>query len=111
MNDYSETFLIEQPTIELFQSLRYIHQVCFHETLGEKGTFGRTTSSDVVLIPKLKDALIKCNPYLPDEAINLAIEELTRGRGILGSTCILRHGIMYPVIYAKEVKITAEKTP
>ena len=109
--NYSELSLVEQPAIELFQSLEYTHQNCFHETFGEYGALGRVASADVVLIPKLKDALIKLNTHLPDEAINLAIEGLTRDRGILSSTCILRHGIMYPVIYAKEVKRTAEKTP
>lgn len=111
MSIYTETNLIEFPAIELFNSLGYTHLGCFHETFSEKGTLGRATSTDVVLIPRLKEALVKLNPYLPDEAINLAIEELTRDRGILSSTCILRQGIMYPVIYAKEVKITAEKTP
>lgn len=103
--------LIKQPSIELFQSLEYTHQNYFHKTFGEYGALGRVASADVVLIQKLKDALIKLNPYLPDEAINLTIEELTRDRGILSSTCIMRHGIMHPVIYAQEIKITAEKTP
>lgn len=83
VKDYSENNLIEQPSIELFQSLGYDHLDCFHETFGEKGTIGRVTSTDVVLIPKLKEALINLNPSLPSEAINQAIEELTRDRSIL----------------------------
>jgi hypothetical protein len=35
MTDYSESSLVEQPTIELFQSLGYEHQNCFNEKLGE----------------------------------------------------------------------------
>lgn len=80
---YNEKFLIEQPAIELFQSLGYDHLDCFHETFGEKGPLGRVTSTDVVLIPKLKEALINLNPSLPGEAIDLAIEELIRDRSIL----------------------------
>jgi type I restriction enzyme R subunit len=96
--------LIKQPSIELFQSLEYTHQNCFHKTFGEYGALGRVASADVVLIQKLKDALIKLNPYLPDEAINLAIEEPTCDRGVFKFN-------LYPVIYAKEAKTTAEKTP
>lgn len=84
-SDYSEDFLIEQPAIELFKSLDYTHRDCFHETFGENGTLGRETSSNVVLIPKLKEALVKINILLPAEAIDKAIEELTRDRGILSS--------------------------
>lgn len=83
INQYTETNLIEQPAIELFKSLGCAHQDCYNETFGENGTLGRATSTDVVLIPKLKEALINLNPSLPGEAINLAVEELTRDRSIL----------------------------
>ncbi|MCF6155342.1 MAG: type I restriction endonuclease subunit R [Candidatus Brocadia sp.] len=83
MANYSELSLVEQPAIELFQSLGYAHLDCFRETFGEKGTLGRITSTDVVLIPKLRESLIKLNPTLPAEAINQAIEELIRNRSIL----------------------------
>lgn len=79
--NYSEAALIEQPAIKLFQSLGYSYQDCFHETFGEKGTLGRETSTDVILIPKLREALFNLNPDIPDEAIEQAIEELTRDRG------------------------------
>lgn len=84
-SDYSENFLIEQPAIEIFKSLDYTHRDCFHETFGENGTLGRGTSSNVVLIPKLKEALVKINILLPAETIDKAIEEVTRDRGILSS--------------------------
>jgi type I restriction enzyme R subunit len=83
VNLYSEGFLIEQPAIELFKSLGYEHQDCYNETFGETGTLGRETSTDVVLKPKLKQALIKLNPSLPSEALEQAIEELSRDRSIL----------------------------
>jgi type I restriction enzyme R subunit len=38
---------------------------------------------DVVLIPKLRASLIKLNTSLPSNAIDQAIEELTRDRSIL----------------------------
>lgn len=78
MTDYSEAHLVEQSAIDVFDFLSYFHLDCFHETFGDKSTLSRQTSSEVVLIPKLKDALTKLNPSLPSEAIDLAIEELTR---------------------------------
>jgi len=80
---YSENLLIEQPAITLFQSLGYSYQNCYNEIFGEKGTLGRETSTDVILIPKLKEALLNLNPDIPNDAIEQAIEELTRDRSVL----------------------------
>ena len=81
--NYSESALIEQPAIELFQFLGYSYQGCFHEIFGEKGTLGRETSTDVILITRLRQTLLNLNPDLPNEAIEQAIEELTRDRSLL----------------------------
>ena len=83
MNRYNELNLIELPAIELFKSLGYEHLDCFNEIFGENGTLGRETPSDVVLVPRLRDALYRLNPDLSDEAIEQAIEELTRDRSSL----------------------------
>lgn len=80
---FSEDSLIEQPTIEIFQSLGYDYQNCFDETFGKNSSIGRNTSSEVVLKPRLKTALLKLNPQLPPEAISNAIDELTKDRSIL----------------------------
>lgn len=74
---------LENATIALFKELGYTTANCYHETYGEKSTLGRETSAEVVLIPKLRRALKKLNPTLPSEAINQAIEELTRDRSTL----------------------------
>lgn len=83
MKGYSEDSLIEQPAIKLFQSLGYDHLNCYNETFGETGTLGRLTPSDVVLIPRLKEALLRLNPDISSEAITLAIDELCRDRSTL----------------------------
>jgi type I restriction enzyme R subunit len=83
MNDYSEDSLVEQPAIELFRELGWQTANCFFEKFGENGTLGRETSSSVILIPRLRAALVRLNPDLPSEAIVLAIEELTRDRSIM----------------------------
>jgi type I restriction enzyme R subunit len=44
---------------------------------------GRETKSEVVLIPKLRSALERLNPALPADAINSAIDELSRDRSAM----------------------------
>ena len=83
MYEYSEDILVEQPTIELFAELGYETANTFHEKLGKYGTLGRETDDEVVLVPRLRVALQRLNPDLPHEAIELAIEELTRDRSAL----------------------------
>src|SRR3990172_4804218 len=83
MNRYTESNLVELPAIEIFQSLGYTHQNCFYETLGKDGTLGRETPSDVVLVPRLRKALLSLNSNLTNEEIDIAIEELTRDRSSL----------------------------
>ncbi|WP_372717257.1 type I restriction endonuclease [Novipirellula sp.] len=82
--DYSEDKLVEQPAIALFSQIGYDTANCFYEKVSSSdSTLGRETTEEVVLVPKLRSALQKLNPDLDSEAINLAIEELTRDRGAM----------------------------
>src|SRR5437667_2617853 len=83
MHEYSEDILVEQPTIDLFAKLGYETANTFHEKLGKNGTLGRETYNEVVLVRRLRVALLRLNPDLPHEAIELAIEELTHDRSAL----------------------------
>src|SRR5690606_24667603 len=83
MPGFTEDELIEQPAIALFAELGYETARCFHETLGERGTLGRENQGEVVLTRRLRAALARLNPGLPDDAITGAIEELTRDRSAL----------------------------
>ena len=80
MNDYSEDALVEQPAIALFAELGWETVNCFRETLGAQGTLGRETRAEVVLVPRLRAALRRLNPTLPGQALDAAVEELTRDR-------------------------------
>ncbi len=91
-NPFSEEQGIEQPTIELFQELGYETANCFSESFGINSTLGRENPGEVVLVPRLKQALEYFNPDLPSEAIILAIEELTKDRSAL-----------HPVLANKEI--------
>lgn len=79
---YNEDSLIEQPAIEIFKSLEYDYLNCYKEVFAKDGTLGRETASEVLLIKKLRNALIKLNPDASNEAISLAIDELTSDRSV-----------------------------
>src|SRR6266496_6370989 len=97
---YSEDSLIEQPAIELFKELGWETANCYNESFDStlmrsapsplpsprgRGRIrqiylGRATTAEVVLVSRLRPALERLNPDAPKEAINDAIEQLTRDR-------------------------------
>lgn len=79
---YSENSL-EKAVIGLFASQGWTALDCYDESLGSTGTLGRETTSEVVLRPRLLSSLQRFNPSLPAQAFALAIEELTRDRGLM----------------------------
>jgi type I restriction enzyme, R subunit len=81
--EYSEQVLVEQPAIALFNTLGWQTEDCYHETLGPHGSLGRDTRSEVVLLPRLRAALRRLNPGLPEQALELAVDELTRDRSAM----------------------------
>jgi len=83
LNDYSEDALIEQPAICLFANLGWQTKNCFRETFGIGGTLGRETSSEVVIVNQLRSALMRLNPVLSSEALELAVEALTQDRSMM----------------------------
>ena len=80
---YTEDQLVEQPAIGLFAALGWQTVCALEETFGAGGTLGRETKGEVVLVERLRAALVKLNPTLPAEAINTAIDELVRDRSAM----------------------------
>jgi len=100
MHDYTEDSLVEQPAIELFKELGWETANCYNESFDStlmrsapsplpsprgRGRIrqiylGRATTAEVVLVSRLRPALERLNPDAPKEAINDAIEQLTRDR-------------------------------
>lgn len=84
---YTEDQLVEQPAIGLFADLGWETVSAMEETLGAAGTgscnLGRETKSEVVLATRLRSALVRLNPALPAEAINNAIDEISRDRSAM----------------------------
>jgi len=77
---YSEDQLIEQPAIALLHDLGWETINAYQEVHGPLGTLGRDNRSEVVLWSRLKPALEKRNPGLPQDAFRQAYDELTRDR-------------------------------
>ncbi|MCM8613907.1 type I restriction endonuclease subunit R [Accumulibacter sp.] len=80
---YTEDQLVEQPAVGLFASLGWQTVSAMEETFGPGGTLGRETKGEVVLVERLRAALITLNPGLPTEAIQTAIDELVRDRSAM----------------------------
>ena len=94
-SDYTEELLVEQPAIELFAELGWATVSALEESFGfaepspqpspsGRGSWlGRETKSEVVLVPRLRAALERLNPALPADAINSAIDEVSRDRSAM----------------------------
>ena len=80
---YTEDQLVEQPAIGLFAALGWQTVSAMEETFVPGGTLGRETKGEVVLTDRLRAALVTLNPGLPPEAIQTAIDELTRDRSAM----------------------------
>src|SRR5580693_5277533 len=76
---------IEEAALELLTSMGWETARVMNETFGDNGTLGRDTRGDVVLLQRLRPALEKLNSKLPPEAIDQAIDQLTRDRSAMGS--------------------------
>jgi len=81
---FTEDQLVEQPAIGLFAELGWQTVVVAEEVFGAGGSLGRESSGEVVLVSRLRGALVKLNPSLPSDAIDAAMDELTRDRGAMG---------------------------
>ena len=77
---FSEDDLVERPAIALFEELGWAHINAFYETLGPEGTLGRDNKSEVFLVRRLRQALVRLNPGMAAEAIEDALGEITKPR-------------------------------
>ena len=82
-NPDSEDAAIEQPTIALFAELGWNTLNCYHENFGPLSLLGRETMADVVLPNRLKVAIEKLNPGVSPNAIEIAVQELTKDRSAM----------------------------
>ena len=73
--DYSEDLLIQKSTAEhVEKELGWKSVYAFdNEVLGEQGTLGRKTQSEVVLMRHLRMALKRLNPWMMDKQMTEAV--------------------------------------
>jgi type I restriction enzyme R subunit len=84
MSGYTEDHLIEQPAIQLMEhELGWNSVNAYDEWTGGESSLGREAKREVVLVSRLRPVLEKLNPELPAEALDAAVEELTRDRSAL----------------------------
>ena len=80
MNEYTEDFLVEQPAMQLLKSMGWDIKNCYDESFSKNGTLERETASDVVLVRYLREAIKKLNPDANVDAVEMAVEEITKDR-------------------------------
>lgn len=80
---FTEDQLVEQPALELLESLGWRSASAAEELFGIGGTLGRESSGEAVLGKRLYAALRDLNPDLRPEGVAAAIEALTRDRSTM----------------------------
>jgi type I restriction enzyme R subunit len=104
---FSEDALVEQPALELLGSLGWTTVSAYEESFGPDGTLGRDSQREVVLVHRLRDALLALNPSIPHAQREEALEQVARDRSSLDRARanreihqLLRDG--YPVTWRDE---------
>ena len=76
----NERTLVELPACDLLTQEGWTVVDATNEVLGVGGTLGRTHRREVVVVPRLREALVKLNPGLSEDGLAQAIDALTRDR-------------------------------
>ena len=79
----SEKAVVEVPAVELLQSLGWQHGDLMQEEPGAKNPTGRLSFREVILPARLRAALHRLNPALPEEALQQAEAKLTEDRSAM----------------------------
>ncbi|MFW6122363.1 MAG: type I restriction endonuclease, partial [Petrotogales bacterium] len=109
---FSEEKSVEEPAVEIFESLGYDAVNLFHELFGADNDLGRENRSEVILKNVLMRKLFELNSGLSEEVIESAILELERDRSSLSLVRanhevyqLLKDGIKVPVVEDGEERI------
>lgn len=79
----SEDELVETPGLDLLEELGWTRADLMDEELGPNNSTGRLSFRELVLPKRLRAALHKLNPLLPDEALRQAETELATNRSAM----------------------------
>jgi type I restriction enzyme R subunit len=83
-NPYSEANLVEQAALEVLAALGWQVATATDESFGPNGSLGRASSREPFLLPTLRATLARLNPNAPPQALDAAIDQLTRDRSAMG---------------------------
>jgi type I restriction enzyme, R subunit len=81
--EFSESELVEKPAINLFAELGWATGDLFGEFAHGLSAEGRASRRDAILPNRLKAALRRLNPALPDAALDDAYTAIARERGAI----------------------------
>jgi type I restriction enzyme, R subunit len=80
---YSEDALVERPALDLLAGMGWKTLSAFEETFGPAGTLGRDSTREVVLVHRLRGALLNLNPHIPEAQREGAVRQITRDRSTM----------------------------
>ena len=83
---FTEAELVERPALELLAELGWTVVNASAETLGPSGTLGRDSIHEAVLSHRLRDALRRMNPSVPDDIREEALAAVTRDWSVMDPT-------------------------
>ena len=90
--DYNEDVLVKSSAVNIFKEMFQGYNFSFLDVMEEvfktkeqEGTLGRETKTEVILIKKLRDAIINLNQGISEEEIELVLQELLFDRSRLSS--------------------------
>ncbi|MEQ1618888.1 MAG: type I restriction endonuclease subunit R, partial [Terricaulis sp.] len=90
---FSEGELVQGAAIELLGAHGWAHKDLRDETFGADSAEGRVSARDPILAHRLNAALRALNPDLPQQALDLAFEELARPRSALAPIAANREAL------------------
>jgi type I restriction enzyme, R subunit len=88
--DYNEDNLVKSSAVKVFQEMFKGYNFSFLDVMDEifktpehEGTLGRETKAEVILIKRVRDAIINLNQGIIEEEIKLVLQELLKDRSRL----------------------------
>ncbi|MCB1029376.1 MAG: type I restriction endonuclease subunit R, partial [Microthrixaceae bacterium] len=80
---FGESAVVENPALDLLAELGWTVGNGGAEEFGSAGTLGRDSIADVVLVHRLRDAIVRLNPGLPALVAQEALDEFVKDRSAM----------------------------
>ncbi len=80
---YTESGLVERPALDILDGLGWTVVNAFGETFGSGGTLGRDSMRDAILTHRLRDAILRLNPTVPEAIRDEALGAVAKDRALM----------------------------